>query len=69
MPLHTYKCRECGEKFDLLVGVTVEKTEIKCKKCKSKNVEKIFGTFSVGGPGGKSNSSGSSCPTGTCSLG
>lgn len=68
MPIHTYICKDCSEKFDLLIGVTAEKTEFKCKKCGSKNIEKTFSPFSIGrssqGPG----SSGSSCPTGTCPL-
>jgi len=60
MPIYTYICKDCGEKFDLLVGVTAEKTEIECKKCKSKNVERTMSAFSVGT---------SSCSTGTCSTG
>lgn len=68
MPIYTYVCKDCGEKFDLLVGVTSEKLELKCKNCGSKKIEKTLGTFSVGNPGDKSSSSGS-CPTGTCPLG
>ena len=68
MPIYSYVCKDCGEKFDLLVGVTSEKAELKCKKCASKNIEKTLGSFSVGNPGDKS-SSGGSCPTGTCPLG
>ena len=66
MPIYTYICKNCGEKFDLLVGVTSEKVELKCKKCNSKKIEKTLGSFSVGHSGGKSGFSGSSCPTGTC---
>lgn len=69
MPVYTYLCKDCSEKFDLLIGMSSEKTELKCKKCKSKNIEKTFGAFNVGGPGGKFGSSGLSCPTGTCSTG
>ncbi|MBN2119796.1 MAG: zinc ribbon domain-containing protein [Candidatus Omnitrophica bacterium] len=66
MPLYTYICKNCGEKFDLLIGVTAEKTELKCKKCKSKNIEKTYAAFSMG----KSSSfSSNNCPTGTCPLG
>lgn len=57
MPIYTYLCNNCGEKFDLLVGITAEKTELKCNKCDSKNIKKVFGTFSMGE---------SSCSTGTC---
>ena len=65
MPVYTYACKDCGEKFDLLIGVTSEKSELKCKKCNSKNIERLFSAFSVGGPKEKS-SSGQICPTGTC---
>jgi len=66
MPVYTYVCKKCGEKFDLLIGVTSEKAEFKCKKCGSKNIEKTIGSFNVGGSGDRSGSSGPSCPTGTC---
>jgi len=63
MPIYTYECKDCGEKFDLLVGVTSKKTELKCRKCNSKNIQKTISSFSVGN---KTGSSGSSCSTGTC---
>jgi len=66
MPIYTYVCKDCGEKFDLLVGVTSKKTELKCNKCSSENIEKTLGSFSVGSSGGGANFSGSSCSTGTC---
>ena len=68
MPIYTYECKECGEKFDLLVGVTSEKAELKCKKCASKNIKRTFSTFSIGSSKGKLNSSEGTCPTGTCNL-
>jgi len=64
MPVYTYVCKDCGAKFDLLVGMTSERTELKCSKCNSKKIKRTFSSFSVG----KSNSSGASCPTGTCNL-
>ncbi|MEA3346479.1 MAG: zinc ribbon domain-containing protein [Candidatus Auribacterota bacterium] len=64
MPIYTYICKDCGENFDLLVGVTAKKTELKCSKCNSKNIKKTFSSFSAGG----SDSSRPSCPTGTCNL-
>ena len=69
MPIYTYVCKECGENFDLLVGVTAERVELKCRKCGSNNIEKIVSSFSVGNSTSKSNSSGMSCPTGTCPIG
>jgi len=66
MPIYSYVCKDCGEKFDLLVGVTTEKPKLKCKKCGSKNIKKSFGTFSMGESKDKGSFSGPSCPTGTC---
>ena len=66
MPIYTYVCKDCSEKFDLLIGVTSEETKLKCKKCDSSNIERVLSSFSVGNSGGKSGFSGSSCPTGTC---
>lgn len=62
MPIYSYVCKKCGEKFDLLVGVTAKKVEMVCPKCKSENIEKVLAAFSVG----SSSKSGNSCPTGTC---
>ena len=69
MPIYTYICDECGEQFDLLVGVTAQQEELKCKKCNSRNVRKTLSVFSVSGGSTKSSDSGLSCPTGTCPLG
>ncbi|MCK5306821.1 MAG: zinc ribbon domain-containing protein [Candidatus Omnitrophica bacterium] len=64
MPVYTYICEDCGEKFDLLIGMTSEKVELKCSKCGSKKIKKTFSSFSVK----SSSSSGPSCPTGACNL-
>ncbi len=65
MPVYTYECKDCGQKFELLVGVGAGNEEIKCKKCNSKNVQKIPTVFNAGS--GRSSSS-SGCPTGNCNL-
>ena len=69
MPIYTYVCNECGKNFDLLVGVTSERVEPKCRKCGSRNIEKTLSSFSVGNSKDKSSSLGLSCPTGTCPIG
>ena len=65
MPIYTYVCKKCGQKFDSLVRIRAGKEEIKCKKCGSENVQKTFASFNVGT--GNSSSPGF-CPTGTCNL-
>ena len=67
MPIYSYECKDCGAKFDMLVGVGAGEEELKCKKCKSKNVQKILATFNTGS--GNGSSSAPVCPTGTCNLG
>ena len=66
MPIYSYVCKDCGHKFDLLVGIISEKPKFKCEKCSSKNIERLFGSFNVGSSGNKTGFSGDSCPTGTC---
>ncbi len=66
MPVYTYTCKDCGQIFDLLIGVTSEKVELICKKCGSKSIEKTVASFSLGGSDNKSSSLEPSCPTGTC---
>ena len=67
MPIYAYRCKDCGETFELLIGVTSKKTKLECAKCKSRNIEKLLGSFQVGSGGSGSGFSGS-CPTGTCPL-
>ncbi len=67
MPIYSYLCKNCGEKFDLLVGVNVDKSKIVCKKCKSTNVKKEISSFST--PNSSEGGSSGACPTGTCPLG
>ena len=66
MPIYKFVCKDCSEKFELLVGVTSD--ENKCRKCGSKNIERVFAAFNVAkGESNSSNSDFSSiCPTGTC---
>jgi len=68
MPIFSYICKDCSNKFDLLIGVTSKDEERICKKCGSKNIEKSITSFGVSISSGKSDSSlsGPSCPTGTC---
>ncbi len=67
MPIYTYICKDCNNKFDLLVGVVSAQGEPKCERCGSKNIEKLLTSFSVRGSSNKDDvSSGPSCSTGTC---
>jgi len=70
MPIYSYICKDCGNKFDLFLGIGGKKEELVCKKCGSKNIQRAFSSFGIGSSNNTSKSnSESSCPTGTCPFG
>jgi putative FmdB family regulatory protein len=68
MPIYSYICKDCGEKFDLFIRVGGKDEKLICKKCGSKNIQKAFSSFSFGSSSKKDSKSDSSCPTGTCQF-
>lgn len=67
MPIYSYKCKKCGQSFDLLEGMTAEKVEKKCPFCGSKKVVKKLSSFTIGGSSGECGTeSCPTCSTGTC---
>lgn len=48
MPIFEYKCKKCGEVFELLVR---ESTKPACPKCGGKRLEKLVSGFSVSATG------------------
>ena len=64
MPIFEYECVKCGHRTEFLEKAGSD-AEHKCEKCGSKDLKKVFSTFSAG----SSKSGGDSCPTGTCPLG
>ncbi len=58
MPVYEYKCKKCGEKFELRRGFFQIRGLIKCPKCGSEDAERIFSTFNT------DRSSGGGCYTG-----
>ncbi len=61
MPIYEYKCQKCGHKFEKLV---FGKEKIKCPKCQSNILKKLFSTFSTA----KGLNNSSSYNEGTCDL-
>ncbi len=49
MPIFEYRCKKCGEVFELLVRAD-EKPQ--CPHCKSKRLQKLLSTFNAGASGG-----------------
>lgn len=65
MPIYSFKCAACTEKFDLMVGVTAEETAYNCPVCGSTNINKQLASFNVGKTIPKSPCASGSCPVGT----
>lgn len=47
MPIYEYRCRKCGTVSEILVRG--RRDEVRCEKCSSKEMEKLFSTFGTGG--------------------
>jgi len=54
MPIFEYECEKCGAKFEELISSS-KQDEVTCPECGSREVTKLFSTFSGG--------------SGTCSTG
>ena len=65
MPLFSYECEDCHKEFELLVGMTMEKSKFECPECHSKNITKLIASSVYIKNEGFS---GGSCSTGSCSL-
>lgn len=69
MPIYVYFCKQCSKKFDLLVGMTQDKVEIKCPRCKTTKVEKLVTGFGIGAAPSNSGADGARPSCGSCSSG
>ena len=66
MPIFEFRCLDCSEKFeDLFSSHDISNEDIKCPKCGSKDVKRIFSLFSS--PGVTVEDSCSTCNAPTCS--
>ena len=48
MPIYEYRCRKCGEKFELKLGFFHTRKSIKCPKCGDEDPERVYSAFSRG---------------------
>ncbi len=73
MPIYEFKCKDCGEEFEVFLKSKNEVSEVKCPKCNSKNIERLMSVVNAIVDSGSSSSSDKpkitaqhTCPTGTC---
>jgi putative FmdB family regulatory protein len=47
MPIYEFLCHECGRKMSALVMSRARLDEVRCKRCGSANLEKLFSRFAT----------------------
>ncbi|MCL6628656.1 MAG: zinc ribbon domain-containing protein [Armatimonadetes bacterium] len=45
MPIFDYKCRDCQERFSLLIGVVAKSPEQRCPVCGGTNINRLISRF------------------------
>ena len=76
MPIFTYICKKCGERFEHMEGVLYSDEELKCPACGSGSADKALSTFCVGKASASSHGCDNipgpacgGCSGGSCGLG
>jgi len=60
MPIYEFICKKCGKHFESLVSMGKERT-VSCADCGSKDIQKIFSSFGIGGGRSRLKASSSGC--------
>ena len=72
MPLYEYRCRGCGERFEVLQRMGAGAAEVLCPSCGAEHPEKLLSTFAASVGSGDSGGGGGSTPQmggGSCGPG
>ena len=51
MPMYEYRCRKCGERFEMLRRMADADDGLACPECRSDEVDRLLSAFSSGGCG------------------
>jgi len=68
MPIYEYRCRDCGERFEILQRLGQGAEGLVCPGCGAEPVEKVFSTFAATG-GDSAKSASASCGAPGCGTG
>jgi putative FmdB family regulatory protein len=49
MPLYEYRCRGCGERFEVLQRLGAGGGDVLCPRCGGEKPERVLSTFAAGG--------------------
>ena len=70
MPTYDFICKKCGNAFEKYMSFDEDRSKLRCPECKSKKVERNFGSIQMGvakGTGAKGEEC-DTCTTHTCST-
>lgn len=72
MPIYEFRCLKCNDLVEFLLVNKDEKVEMKCPKCRSRELERVMSTtnYATATPasGEKAGSQTRSCSSGTCTT-
>lgn len=69
MPLYEYRCRDCGNQFEILQRLGEGADGLSCSTCGASGLDKQYSTFATGGGGAADFAAGAGCDTGDCGAG
>lgn len=47
MPIYEYRCKNCGNEFELLRSISQADSDIVCEFCGERQAQKLFSTFAA----------------------
>jgi putative FmdB family regulatory protein len=55
MPIYSYHCQDCGEKFEQFRGMSDSDKEVACPRCGKKDPKRVIAPVFCGGSSSKGN--------------
>ncbi|MGQ9501681.1 MAG: FmdB family zinc ribbon protein [Anaerolineae bacterium] len=63
MPIYEYVCQDCGERYEKLVRSEVDKVELICPRCGSRQARKALSLFGLRATAAPSQGTSTSAPS------
>jgi len=70
VPFYEYRCRDCGERFEVRASMGAKPEHPPCVRCHGTNTQALYSSFAIGGVEAKSSGSSAcaTCSGGSCST-
>ncbi|RKY88404.1 zinc ribbon domain-containing protein [candidate division KSB1 bacterium] len=68
MPIYEYRCRNCDEKFEILIRSEQDEKNLSCSECGSKDVMRLYSMFGFSSERGFVSSTQSSLSCSSCGV-